>query len=42
MKCDVLRQTATWLQQADHISVLFRVTAGRSYADLISGSAGRS
>ena len=35
MKCDVLRQTATWLQQADHISVLFRVTAGRSYPDLI-------
>jgi len=24
------RQTATWLQQADHISILFRVTAGQS------------
>ena len=25
------RATATWVQQADHISILFRVTAGRSY-----------
>jgi len=48
-----MRQTATWLQQADlrpiifrsyfglqqddHISILFQVTVGRSYLDLISG-----
>ena len=42
MKCNVTRQSATWLQQADLISgysrpILFRVTAGRSYSDLISG-----
>jgi len=36
MKCNVTRQIATWLQQTDHISILYRVTAGWSYADLIS------
>jgi len=45
MKCNVTRQSATWLQQADLISGysrlilgwLFWVTACRSQADLISG-----
>jgi len=35
MKCNVTRQTATRIQQADHISGFSRTILGRSYFDLI-------
>jgi len=42
MKCNVTRQTATWLQQADHVSIrsyfgLQQADDMPNYSDLISG-----